>query len=267
MDVIVEGSINQDESMAEVINSVVAIKSCQTPILRINDNQSELQGRLLFSAGGFILGAKINATGESGYSAVRKLLLVSDGNYAILDPVRKPTAELNQGLWLATAKLVPMLPNLPEAPKTLVDPHPERITESAARPKTGQLDLAPHMSAVNAPKDQPLVDPSIPTTVEKEDRQTVGSKQASRKYNEGRWRTIKFMIQVFGSLLVTVLIMQNSDYMYTAVYKGFKAFGVDIDASRALTGPLSSFVDKARADREAKAKKAEQEAARKKARK
>lgn len=266
MDVIVEGSINQDESMADVITSVVGIKSCQTPILRINDNQSELQGRLLFSAGGFILGAKINATGETGYSAVRKLLLVSDGNYAILDPVRKPTTELNQGLWLATAKLVPMLPNLPEAPKSLVDAHPERITESAARPKTGQLDLAPVMSAVNAPKDQPLVDPSIPLSVDKDERQTVGSKQPSRKYNEGRWRTIKFMIQVCGSLLITVLIMQNSDYMYTAVYKGFKAIGIDIDASRALTGPLSSIVNSAKANKDAQ-HKAQQDAAKKKSRK
>jgi hypothetical protein len=54
VDVITEGTINQDEPVADVVNAVVALKSCQTPILRINDNQSDLQGRLLFSAGGFI---------------------------------------------------------------------------------------------------------------------------------------------------------------------------------------------------------------------
>nr|MBP9093988.1 hypothetical protein [bacterium] len=99
MDVITEGTINQDEPVADVVNAVVAIKTCQTPILRINDNQSDLQGRLLFSAGGFIIGARINVTGESGYGAVRKLLMVTDGNYAILDPMRKSTNELNQALW------------------------------------------------------------------------------------------------------------------------------------------------------------------------
>ncbi len=248
MDVIIEGSINQEESMADVINSVVEIKSCQTPILRINDNHSELQGRILFSAGGFILGAKIGVTGESGYAAVRKLMLVSDGNYAILDPVRKSTTELNQSLWLATAKLVPMLPDLPAAPASIVDAHPERITESAARPKTGQLDLAPMMSAVAAPKDVPAVDPSIPVVVDEEQRQTVGSKQVSRKYNEGRWRTVKTLLQLTVSLLVVVLIMNNSDMMYTGAYKLLKAVGIDTDISPMLQGPLSGYVQKIKKD-------------------
>lgn len=158
VDVILEGQIDQEETMADVISSVVAIKSCHTPILRINDSASDLQGRLLFSQGGYIVGGKINATGESGYSAVRKLLLVKEGNYAILDPARKATADLNQALWLATEKLLPMLPNLPEAPDQVLDQAPERITESAARPKTGQIDLAPIMEAVAAPKDEVKVD-------------------------------------------------------------------------------------------------------------
>jgi hypothetical protein len=65
VDVITEGTINQDEPVADVVNAVVAIKSCQTPILRINDNQSDLQGRILFSAGGFIVGARINVTAKA----------------------------------------------------------------------------------------------------------------------------------------------------------------------------------------------------------
>jgi len=248
VDVIIEGSINQDESMADVINSVVEIKSCQTPILRINDNQSDLQGRILFSAGGFILGGKIGVTGESGYAAVRRLLLVADGNYAILDPARKPTTELNQSLWLATAKLVPMLPDLPAAPASIVDAHPERITESAARPKTGQLDLAPRMSAVAAPKDVAPVDPSVAVVVDEEQRQTVGSKQVSRKYNEGRWRTVKALLQLTVAMLVVVLIMNNSDTMYTGAYKLLKAVGVDTDISPMLQGPMSSYVQKVKKD-------------------
>ncbi|CAN5612336.1 hypothetical protein BH11CYA1_BH11CYA1_38820 [soil metagenome] len=254
MDVITEGSINKDEPVADVINAVVAIKTCQTPILRINDNQSDLQGRILFSAGGFIVGARINVTGESGYAAVRKLLLVSDGNYAILDPMRKSTNELNQALWLSTSKLIALLPNLPEASQSILDTHPERITESAARPKTGQLDLAPIMAAVGAPKDQPLADPSIPTNIEEESRQTVGNKQASRKYNEGRWRTIKTLIQLTLTLLVVAAIMLNSETVYSVVAAGMKSCGVDTDLSKYMGGFTQGIVTKAKRDLEAKKK-------------
>ncbi len=254
MDVITEGTINPDEPVADVINAVVAIKSCQTPILRINDNQSDLQGRILFSAGGFIVGARINVSGESGYNAVRKLLMVKDGNYAILDPMRKSTNELNQALWLSTTKIVSMLPNLPEAPQSILDSHPERITESAARPKTGQLDLAPIMAAVGAPKDQPMVDPSIPTNIEEESRQTVGNKQASRKYNEGRWRTIKTLIQLAFTLLVVAAIMLNSDSVYGVVSAGLKTVGIDTDLSKYMGGLTQGIVIKAKKDLETKKK-------------
>lgn len=254
MDVITEGTINQDEPVADVVNAVVAIKTCQTPILRINDNQSDLQGRLLFSSGGFIVGARINVTGESGYAAVRKLLMVTDGNYAILDPMRKSTNELNQALWLSTSKLVAMLPNLPEAPQSILDTHPERITESAARPKTGQLDLAPIMAAVGAPKDQPMVDPSIPTNIEEESRQTVGNKQVSRKYNESRWRTIKTLFQLALTLLVAAAIMLNSDTVYGVVSAGLKTVGIDTDLSKYMSGLTQGIVIKAKRDLEAKKK-------------
>ncbi|MBZ0188958.1 MAG: hypothetical protein K8F91_22125, partial [Candidatus Obscuribacterales bacterium] len=117
MDVIIEGKINSEEGVDEVLRTCAEIKSVKTPILRINDNLSELQGRIAFSQGGYIIGAKVSATGEVGYEAVRKLLMVSEGNYAILDPLRKHIAEVNQSLWIKVDKLVPLLPNLPESPE------------------------------------------------------------------------------------------------------------------------------------------------------
>lgn len=248
MDVILEGQINQDEPMVDIISSVVAIKSCNTPILRVNDANSELQGRLLFSQGGYIVGAKINVTGETGYSAVRKLLLVTEGNYAILDPARKATNDLNQALWLATSKLIPMLPNLPEAPEQVLDQAPERITESAARPKTGQIDLAPIMAAVAAPKDEVKLDPAIPRSIIEEHRQTVAAKAPSRKFNESRWRTMRFIIQVGGSLAVAALIMFQSDTVFSMVYNGFKIIGIDLDASKAFEGAFTGVAQKMKAD-------------------
>jgi hypothetical protein len=215
VDVIVEGHINQEESMADVVASVVSLKTCQTPVLRINANGSDMQGRLLFSPGGYIVGGKINVSGETGWEAVRKLLNVTDGNYAILDPLRKTTADINQGLWIRTDKILTLLPNLPEDPDDFVDKQPQRSQESAVRPKTGQTDLAPIMAAVHAGKDDDISDPSIPIKVDREDRQTVEAKAPSRKYNQGRWRIVRFCLQVVGGVAAGALIMWQSDNIWS----------------------------------------------------
>lgn len=215
MDVIIEGHINQEETMADVLASVVAIKQCQSPILRINAAGSDVQGRLLFSPGGYIVGGKINVSGETGWDAVRKLLNITEGNYAILDPVRKSTTELNQALWVQAEKVIPLLPNLPEDGGDFVDKKPLRNQESAVRPKTGQTDLAPLMAAVGAPRDEEIMDPSIPQKIEKEERQTVESKAPSRKYNQGRWRVVRFCLQVSFGVAMASLIMWQSDNIWS----------------------------------------------------
>jgi len=215
VDVIIEGHINQDETMADIVASVVALKQCQAPILRVNANDSNLQGRLLFSPGGYIVGGKINVSGETGWDAVRKLLSVTEGNYAILDPARKSTAELNQALWVQVDKVLQSLPNLPEDGGDFVDKQPQRSQESAVRPKTGQTDLAPIMAAVGTPKDVETVDASIPTKIENEDRLTVESKAPSRKYNQGRWRIVRFCLQVSFGIAMASLIMWQSDNIWS----------------------------------------------------
>ncbi len=215
MDVIVEGHINKEESMADVVAQVVSIKTCQSPVLRINAAGSDMQGRLLFSPGGYIVGGKINVSGETGWDAVHKLLNVTEGNYAILDPVRKNTADINQALWIRTDKILPLLPNLPDDEADFVDKQPNRSLESAVRPKTGQTDLAPMMAAVHAGKDEDVMDPSIQIKVDKEDRQTVEAKAPSRKYNQGRWRVVRFCLQVAFGIAVGAVIMLQSDNIWS----------------------------------------------------
>ena len=214
MDVIVEGHINQDETMAEVVTAVVALKSCQTPVLRINAAGSDMQGRLLFSPGGYIVGAKVNVTGETGWEAVRMLLNIKDGNYAILDPLRKSTSDINQALWIRTDKILPHLPNLPEIADDFVDQQPHRNQESAVRPKTGQHDLAPAMAVFGNPKDEDALDPAIRLKEEKEERQTVEKKAPSRKYDQSRWRVVRFLLQVSFGLCSAALIMSQSDNIW-----------------------------------------------------
>lgn len=179
MDVIIEGKITQDEGIDEVLRTCSEIKSVTTPILRINENGSELQGQIAFSQGGYIIGGKITQTGEIGYPAVRQLLSINDGNYAILDPLRKHITDVNQSLWLKVEKLIPLLPNLPESPDGLLDKQPD-IAHSV---KSGQVDIATGLPTGPDSKAEDEVVPSKPIA--------AASKSKSRKFNLGTWRIVK----------------------------------------------------------------------------
>lgn len=176
MDVIIEGKITAEEGLDEILKTCAEIKSVNTPILRINDSNSDLSGRIGFSQGGYIIGGKIMPDGETGYAAIRKLLGVSDGNYAILDPLRKQVSDCNQSLWIKVEKIVPLVPNLPENPEGLIDPHPHeslKISQSKIElPKPGTFEKKKDEGAEVAPV-------------------TVNAKSASRKFNLGFWRVFR----------------------------------------------------------------------------
>jgi hypothetical protein len=180
VDVIIEGKITREEGVDEVLKTCAEIKSVKTPILRINDGASELQGQIAFSQGGYIIGGKINQTGEIGYPAVRRLLMVSEGNYAILDPLRKHITDVNQSLWLKIDKLVPLLPNLPENPDGLLDKQPD-IEHSV---KSGQFDIASGLvglAETNKIQDTVAAKPAV----------LAAQVSKSRKLNLGAWRVFR----------------------------------------------------------------------------
>jgi len=179
VDVIIEGKITREEGIDEVLKTCAEIKSVKTPILRINDSDSDLQGQIAFSQGGYIIGGKINQSGEIGYAAVRRLLMVSDGNYAILDPLRKHITDVNQSLWLKIDKLVPLLPNLPENPDGLLDKQPD-IEHSV---KSGQFDIASGLVGLDeSNKIQETVAKPVVTSA---------NKSKGRKFNLGFWRVFR----------------------------------------------------------------------------
>lgn len=180
MDVIIEGKITQDEGIDEVLKTCAEIKSVKTPILRINDNGSDLQGQIAFAQGGYIIGGKVNQTNEIGYTAVRRLLMIDDGNYAILDPLRKHIADVNQSLWIKVDKVVALLPNLPENPEGLLDKQPE-LQHSQ---KAGQVDLGSNLPLSLEPT-KPEETASAPPVV------ATVKKSKARKFNLGTWRIIK----------------------------------------------------------------------------
>jgi len=181
--------------MDEVLKTCAEIKSVKTPILRVNDNGSELQGQIAFSQGGYIIGGKISQTGETGYEAIRKLLRIVDGNYAILDPLRKHITDVNQSLWLKVDKVVPLLPDLPDNPDGLLDKAPEVVATSLR--KDGQVDIG----AGFVPPAPEEISPA--TTV------TIPPKSKSRRFNLGLWRIIRAGL---------VIILGFAAFLYGSMY-------------------------------------------------
>lgn len=143
MDVIVEGKINQEEGIDEVLQTIINLKTVPEPVLRINCLDNRFQGKIGFSQGGYILGGKIDETGETGYAAVRRLLLVRNGNYAVLDPERQLVQDVNQSLWIDAEKIIYLLPDLPEIADSLLPATPPSIATTTLVAAEQAKELAP----------------------------------------------------------------------------------------------------------------------------
>ncbi len=197
MDIIIEGKITPEEGMSEVIQTVIDLKNLQNPILRISSSDSDLQGRVSFSSG-HILGGRINNSDETGYPAIRKLLSITDGNYAILDPGRQHITDVNQTLWIEANKLVQMLPNLPQTPEVLMDINAEYNAE--LKPRVANMDL----------KAGKVDDGEKPTVTD--------VKSKARSFDQGTWFFFKLFLWAIGTLIVSAVVLTYSDQIY-ALFK------------------------------------------------
>lgn len=193
MDIIIEGKITPDEGMSEVIQTVIDLKNLQNPILRISATDSDLQGRVAFSSG-HILGGRINNSDETGYPAIRKLLLITQGNYAILDPGRQHIQDVNQTLWIEANKVIQMLPNLPQTPEVLMDINATQTSDN--KPKIANMDLK--AGKIDG------------------DKTTVSDvKSKARSFNEGAWGAFKTFLWAVGVFCVVALTLQYGDKLYS----------------------------------------------------
>jgi hypothetical protein len=190
VDVIVEGKITAEEGVDEVLQTLIDLKTVANPVLRINCLDARFQGKIGFAQGGFILGAKIDETGELGYPAVRRLLMVRNGNYAILDPEKQVVQDINQTLWIDAEKVIQVLPDLPQSPESLVGAHPSAATTTL----------------VSDRYEEPP-----PVTRRPAERASVGGVNSrARQFDASDWRR-RYAI-LFG--LAVILIMLVAGYMY-----------------------------------------------------
>lgn len=214
MDVIVEGKITPEEGIDEVIQTVIDLKAVQHAILRVTCADSDLQGRVAFSQGGYILGGQVAESGETGYAAVKKLLEVRKGNYAILDPGRTYVPEVNQSLWIKGEKVIDRLPNLPESVDDLLDANPESLAQKVEHTPIGRIDIKTDRSedATGAPA----------TTVE-------DVKSKARQLDLSGAKTVQqLVIYAIAAVVGTFVAINYGSDIYFYVIKALSDMGVSI---------------------------------------
>ena len=192
VDIIVEGKITKDEGMTDVIQTVLDLKNLDHAILRISSNDDDVKGRIAFSGNGYILGGRAE-TGETGYPAVRKLLGVNAGNFAILDPGRTHIPETNQTLWINAEKLIGLMPNLPDQFDSLVEGD-AKVISAPEKVKTGHINLH--------------------TKEWKEDAQpaTVADKGSkARKFDPVAWQYTKFFLVLIIIITLVLAVVNYGD--------------------------------------------------------
>ncbi len=121
MDLIFEGRLSDQINMKDVL---LRIKSLQTPglkILRINRQRDGLQGKIAVDGGKYVTAASVIDSVETGYPALRLLLTVSDGNFALLNAMPNDSIELQPNLHIGIDQLLQAMPHLPDSPAKLFD--------------------------------------------------------------------------------------------------------------------------------------------------
>jgi hypothetical protein len=192
LDIVIEGKITPDEGLAEILQTVVDLKNVPNAVLRVTSAQGDLQGRIGFAQGGYILGGKINATEETGYPALRKLCQIKTGTYAILDPGRTQMSDVNQTLWIKAASVIGMLPELPESPESLLD--------------------GGNLGSINTTVDKAQLDPMDLKVAKHATGDLVGTKGSkARQHDAAAVRNMRLFLVLFVALLVAAGIAEYWD--------------------------------------------------------
>ncbi len=150
MDIIIEGILTKEEGMSDLLETIIHLKTVPNALLRISSKEEHLKGRIGFGPGGYVLGGCIDDTGELGYTAIKKLLSIRSGNYAVLDTGRDHPPEINQTLWIKGEKILEIWPNLPETPEPLLDVNSNLLSalQSPISPKITTSDREQSISRV-----------------------------------------------------------------------------------------------------------------------
>ena len=121
MEVVFDGRINADLSLRQVLENVVAHKPDGKLIVRIACHERQFEGRICIADARFITAADLANSDETGYGALKKLLSVSEGQFACLRPNAGDNVYQVPSLNIELVKIIPLMPELPESPLGLFD--------------------------------------------------------------------------------------------------------------------------------------------------
>lgn len=198
MDVLIEGKITEDEPVAEVIETLMELKTYPHLVLRISQANADLEGRIAFSHGGYILGGRINNSDDSGYKAIHQLLSVKNGNYAILDPGRQQIADINQTLWIVGERVIERLPDLPETPIELFDASKAHDGDDSSVAASASTAASAAVTNLNYGRPEPKERPEARKTT------ITNVKGKARSFNKGFWFFLQWILVVIFCLVVGI---------------------------------------------------------------
>lgn len=121
MDVVFEGRLTDEVQLKNVLQKILEKRPSGNLLLRVATSARDLDGKLCIVDGRFITAAIISNTRENGYSAVRRLLSIEEGNFACLRPSPDDSLSIPYSLNIELEKIIPLVPNLPESANGLHD--------------------------------------------------------------------------------------------------------------------------------------------------
>ena len=105
MDVLLEGTIGDGCDMVGILQSVLSHTGDAKALLRITSNPVAVNGRLAINSSGYIVGAR-EANGDTGYAAIKKLLSVRNGSFALLSADSDEFAKIKQNIYVRIDRLL-----------------------------------------------------------------------------------------------------------------------------------------------------------------
>lgn|GEM_PF-2508098 len=121
MDLIFEGRLSDQVAMKDVLLRVKNVPVPGLKILRINRQRDGLHGKIAFDGGKYVTAASVIDSVETGYTALRLLLSIDEGNFALLNAKHGDSIELQPNLHIEIDQLIQTMPYLPDNPSKLFD--------------------------------------------------------------------------------------------------------------------------------------------------
>jgi hypothetical protein len=119
--VLFEGRIHSGLTIKEIFKRIVLLQSAGQALLRVSSPDNESQGLIYLHDCTYVTGASIKGSSEVGYDALRKLVRVQEGSFALIAVQPGDSYQSDLSLNIELRKLAEGLDHLPESPSELFD--------------------------------------------------------------------------------------------------------------------------------------------------